>query len=252
MVLKRLEEMGVANDTIVIHSTDNGVGHSTFPHGGTTPFRSEKMTTWEGGVRVCDDACVLTWPNQAWNLPERHSEPRGSLRDLLGSCRRAGHSGTDRRRRRPGNRRGTQKPHRWREQSRLLDRQNRNFGQRRIHLRFRIAYSGHSDQPVKDALNRSRRLLRGIDKARKSASVQRASGLVRKLRSGARPPCDSDSAENMAVQCGHGQGGPAHGGVEAITAQAEGLQPERGQLKPAPALAIETSKRIAGACLVRR
>ena len=50
MVLKRLDEMGIADNTIVIYSTDNGVEHSTFPHGGTTPFRSEKMTTWEGGV----------------------------------------------------------------------------------------------------------------------------------------------------------------------------------------------------------
>ena len=36
----------------MIYSSDNGVEHSTYPHGGTTPFRSEKMTTWEGGVRV--------------------------------------------------------------------------------------------------------------------------------------------------------------------------------------------------------
>jgi arylsulfatase A-like enzyme len=52
MVLKRLDEMGIADNTIVIYSSDNGVEHSTYPHGGTTPFRSEKMTTWEGGVRV--------------------------------------------------------------------------------------------------------------------------------------------------------------------------------------------------------
>lgn len=61
MVLKRLEEMGVANNTIVIYSTDNGVEHSTYPHGGTTPFRSEKMTTWEGGVRV---PMLIRWPGR--------------------------------------------------------------------------------------------------------------------------------------------------------------------------------------------
>jgi arylsulfatase A-like enzyme len=60
-ILKRLDEMGVADNTIVIYSTDNGVEHSTFPHGGTTPFRSEKMTTWEGGVRV---PMMARWPGK--------------------------------------------------------------------------------------------------------------------------------------------------------------------------------------------
>ena len=61
VVLKRLDEMGIADNTIVIYSTDNGVEHSTFPHGGTTPFRSEKMTTWEGGVRV---PMLVRWPGK--------------------------------------------------------------------------------------------------------------------------------------------------------------------------------------------
>lgn len=61
MILKHLEEMGAADNTIVIYSTDNGVEHSTFPHGGTTPFRSEKMTTWEGGVRV---PMLVRWPGK--------------------------------------------------------------------------------------------------------------------------------------------------------------------------------------------
>jgi arylsulfatase len=61
MILDRLEAMGVADNTIVIYSTDNGVEHSTFPHGGTTPFRSEKMSTWEGGVRV---PMLVRWPGK--------------------------------------------------------------------------------------------------------------------------------------------------------------------------------------------
>jgi arylsulfatase len=61
MVLKHLEGIGVADNTIVIYSTDNGVEHSTYPHGGTTPFRSEKMTTWEGGVRV---PMMVRWPGK--------------------------------------------------------------------------------------------------------------------------------------------------------------------------------------------
>ena len=60
-ILDRLDAMGIADDTIVIYSTDNGVEHSTYPHGGTTPFRSEKMTTWEGGVRV---PMLVRWPGK--------------------------------------------------------------------------------------------------------------------------------------------------------------------------------------------
>ena len=60
-ILHRLDAMGIADNTIVIYSSDNGVEHSTFPHGGTTPFRSEKMTTWEGGVRV---PMMVRWPGR--------------------------------------------------------------------------------------------------------------------------------------------------------------------------------------------
>ncbi|MCK5831244.1 MAG: arylsulfatase [Methylococcales bacterium] len=46
-------------NTIVIYTTDNGPEHSSWPYGATTPFRGEKMTTYEGGVRV---PMVLQWP----------------------------------------------------------------------------------------------------------------------------------------------------------------------------------------------
>jgi arylsulfatase len=59
VVLRRLDEMGIADETVVVYSTDNGPEHSTWPHGATTPYRSEKMTTWEGGVRV---PMMVRWP----------------------------------------------------------------------------------------------------------------------------------------------------------------------------------------------
>ncbi len=59
-VLNWLEEQGLADNTIVWYSTDNGPEHSSWPHGGTTPFRGEKMTTYEGGVRVIS---MVRWPN---------------------------------------------------------------------------------------------------------------------------------------------------------------------------------------------
>ncbi|MCA0964652.1 arylsulfatase [Salipiger bermudensis] len=64
MVLDWLDEQGLADNTIVWYSTDNGPEHNSWPHGGTTPFRGEKMTTYEGGVRV---PSMIRWPG---HLPE--------------------------------------------------------------------------------------------------------------------------------------------------------------------------------------
>ena len=58
-LLKALDDMGIANDTIVIYSTDNGPHMNTFPDGAMTPFRSEKNTNWEGAFRV---PCLVRWP----------------------------------------------------------------------------------------------------------------------------------------------------------------------------------------------
>jgi arylsulfatase A-like enzyme len=52
-LLKKLDDLGVANNTIVIYSTDNGNELMMSPNGGGyAPFRGEKGTTWEGGVQV--------------------------------------------------------------------------------------------------------------------------------------------------------------------------------------------------------
>lgn len=58
-LLKKLDDLGVAENTIVLFTADNGAMAAWFPDGGTTPFRSEKATTWEGGVRV---PLLIRWP----------------------------------------------------------------------------------------------------------------------------------------------------------------------------------------------
>ena len=56
---KKLDDLGVADNTIVIYTTDNGNELMMWPDGGYAPFRGEKGTTWEGGVRV---PLVIRWP----------------------------------------------------------------------------------------------------------------------------------------------------------------------------------------------
>lgn len=73
-VLKKLEDMGELDNTIVIFTTDNGAETITFPDGGVTPFKGGKLSTWEGGMRA---PAVIRWPG--------HIEPGTVLNDIFAS-----------------------------------------------------------------------------------------------------------------------------------------------------------------------
>jgi arylsulfatase len=60
-ILKKLDDLGIADNTIVFYSTDNGVHMNTWPDAGMTPFQGEKNTNWEGGWRV---PAMVRWPGK--------------------------------------------------------------------------------------------------------------------------------------------------------------------------------------------
>jgi arylsulfatase A-like enzyme len=60
-MLDKLDELGIADNTIVMYATDNGPHYNTWPDAGITPFRSEKNTNWEGGWRI---PAFVRWPDK--------------------------------------------------------------------------------------------------------------------------------------------------------------------------------------------
>ncbi len=72
VLLDKLDQLGIADNTIVVYSTDNGAEVFSWPDGGTIPFRGEKNTTWEGGFRV---PAMVRWPGKI----KPHSVSNGIL-----------------------------------------------------------------------------------------------------------------------------------------------------------------------------
>jgi arylsulfatase len=60
-ILDKVDELGIADNTVVMYSTDNGPENDTWPDGANTPFRSQKDTNWEGGWRV---PAFIRWPGK--------------------------------------------------------------------------------------------------------------------------------------------------------------------------------------------
>lgn len=75
-LLDYLDQLGLSENTIVVYTTDNGPYQYMWPEGGTTPFRGDKGTTWEGGVRV---PCLVRWPGKI--QPGTYSAEMMSMED---------------------------------------------------------------------------------------------------------------------------------------------------------------------------
>jgi arylsulfatase len=73
-LLKAVDDLGIANDTIVVYTTDNGPHMNSWPDAAMTPFRSEKDTNWEGAFRV---PAMVRWPG--------HIKPGSIANDIFSS-----------------------------------------------------------------------------------------------------------------------------------------------------------------------
>jgi arylsulfatase len=61
ILLDKLDELGIVDNTIVVYTSDNGPHYNGWPDGGISPFRGEKNTNWEGGFRV---PAMVRWPGK--------------------------------------------------------------------------------------------------------------------------------------------------------------------------------------------
>ena len=91
-MLAFLDEQGLADDTIVMYSTDNGPHMNSWPDAGMTPFRNEKNSNWEGAYRV---PAMVRWPGHipAGEVLQRDREPQRLVRHVARRGRRSRHQG---------------------------------------------------------------------------------------------------------------------------------------------------------------
>jgi len=149
-VLKKLEDMGQLDNTLIAFTTDNGAEVITYPDGGVTPFKGGKLTTWEGGVRAAGRALAGT--HQAGH----GQEPDIRLARLAADARRYRRrpegqrvEEADRGRPVPGHR---QDDARRLRSARLPGRQEREVGTRHLLLLQRAEAIGSALQELEDVL----------------------------------------------------------------------------------------------------
>ncbi len=173
-LLDKLKELGLDENTIVMYSTDNGAEVASWPDGGTTPFRGEKNTNWEGGYRV---PAMLRWPGviQPGHGAQRHLRPRGHDPDDHGRSRRAGCEGAVDEGH-EGRRQDVQGASRRLQHHRRARRQGAEPAPRVLLLQRRRLAGGAALRPVEGRLRRAarprlRRLAGAVRRAARAASI---------------------------------------------------------------------------------
>ena len=86
-LLKSLDDLGIADNTILVYTTDNGPHMNSWPDGGQTPFRNEKNSNWEGAFRV---PAMVRWPGHdpGRDRVERDRQRAGLVPDAARGRRR--------------------------------------------------------------------------------------------------------------------------------------------------------------------
>ena len=185
-LLKLIDDLGLANDTIVQYSTDNGPHYNTWPDAGTTPYRSEKNSNWEGAFRV---PAFIRWPghfpagvtlngivsHEDWlpTFAAAAGAPDIKEKLLKGACF--------------AQRSQLQEPHRWLQPARLPERQGEGIAAQRVHLCGRRRCGDvHSRGRLEGDLSRESRgaiagVARADDPSAPAAALQPAPRSIREI-----------------------------------------------------------------------
>ena len=151
-LLDLLDELGIADNTFVMYSTDNGPHMNTWPDGAMTPFRSEKNTNWEGAFRV---PMLVRWPGKikpgtVSNEIVQHHDWLPTFLAMAGEPDVVGQAEEGPQ----GQRQDLQEPHRWHEPAAVPDRRREEEpAQLLLLLQRRRRRAGHALRQLEDRVH---------------------------------------------------------------------------------------------------
>jgi arylsulfatase len=226
-LLKKLDDLGIADNTIVLFSTDNGAEVVSWPDGGNTPFKGEKGTTWEGGFRV---PCVARWPAR-WPKGRVINDifsQGGLVPDAAGRGRRSGRDG-EAQERLEGGRQDLQGAPRWLRPERAVVREGRREAQGGLLLRLRRQSQRGALLELEDSLlPDGRRYHPGVSQdAVLARRRQPPPGPLRALRVRVANVPALDGGQAVDVPAGAADRRAVPGHLQGVPAEPEVGQPER-------------------------